>query len=127
MADPGVELALALGAGVYVVGLRRAWRTAGPRRLVTPAQVRFALAGWCATAMALLPPLDTAAARSLTAHMAQHVLLLAVAAPLLAAGAPSGWWCGRSRRRGGGRRWPDCGGWRTAVIGAGRRGQWGHC
>ena len=88
MVDPGVELALALGAGVYVVGLRRAWRTAGPRRLVTPAQVGFALAGWCATAIALLPPLDTAAARSLTAHMAQHVLLLAVAAPLLAAGAP---------------------------------------
>jgi putative membrane protein len=88
VADPGVELALAAGAAVYVLGLRRVWRTAGPGRLVTPAQVWLAGAGWCATAVALLPPLDTAAGHSLTAHMVQHVLLLAVAAPLLAAGNP---------------------------------------
>jgi putative membrane protein len=38
--------------------------------------------------VALLPPLATAAHDSLTAHMVQHVLLLVVAAPLLALGAP---------------------------------------
>jgi putative membrane protein len=83
-----VELALAVGVGVYALGVRHVRSTAGPGRLVTPAQVRWTAAGWCATAFALLPPLDTAAGHSLTAHMVQHVLLLAVAAPLLAAGNP---------------------------------------
>jgi putative membrane protein len=39
-------------------------------------------------AVALLPPLATRADDSLVAHMVQHVLLLVVAAPLLALGAP---------------------------------------
>ncbi|HJP66519.1 MAG TPA: cytochrome c oxidase assembly protein [Actinomycetota bacterium] len=83
-----MELVLAAGAGIYGLGLRRVWRTAGPGRLVSGAQARLFAGGWFVTALALLPPLDTAAGHSLTAHMVQHVLLLAVAAPLLAAGAP---------------------------------------
>jgi putative membrane protein len=43
-------------------------------------------AGWLTLAVALLPPIDTAAGHTLSAHMVQHVLLLAVAAPLLAVG-----------------------------------------
>ena len=38
--------------------------------------------------VALLAPLDTEAAASLTAHMVQHVILLVVATPLLVMGAP---------------------------------------
>lgn len=45
-------------------------------------------AGLGVTGVALVPPFDDAAARSLTAHMVQHVLLIAVAAPLLGGGLP---------------------------------------
>lgn len=47
-----------------------------------------AAAGAAAVAVALLSPLDTSAATSLTAHMIQHTLLILVAAPLLALARP---------------------------------------
>jgi len=45
-------------------------------------------AGLAATAVALVSPLDAVAGGLLVAHMVQHMLLILVAAPLLAAGAP---------------------------------------
>jgi putative membrane protein len=72
----------------YAIGLRRIWATAGPGRLVRVWE------GWCfgaglvVTAAALAGPMDSAAHRSFSAHMIQHVLLLSVAGPLLALGAP---------------------------------------
>lgn len=48
----------------------------------------FLLAGWLVVGVALSPPLDAAADEHLTAHMVQHMLLLAVAAPLLVLGEP---------------------------------------
>lgn len=78
-----------MGAGLaYGIGLRRAWRAAGRGRLVTRAQAAFFAAALATTAVALLPPLATRADHSLVVHMIQHVLLLVVAAPLLALGAP---------------------------------------
>jgi putative membrane protein len=50
----------------------------------------FFAAGLAAVAMAMAPPLEAAAGRRLSAHMAQHLLLMLVAAPLLAAGQPAG-------------------------------------
>lgn len=44
--------------------------------------------GLAAIVVALAPPIETYAPRLLWVHMAQHVLLLAVAAPLIALGAP---------------------------------------
>ena len=73
---------LALGAWLYARGVRRLgprW----PRR-----RVAAAAAGAITIAIALLSPLDTLAASSITAHMAQHTLLILVAAPLLALGRP---------------------------------------
>ena len=52
------------------------------RRAVTLA------AGVVAVLAALAPPLDAAAERRLSAHMVQHLLLVLVAAPLLAASRP---------------------------------------
>ena len=46
------------------------------------------LGGLMTTAVALVSPLHSAADSSLPVHMVQHVLLLAVAAPLLVAGSP---------------------------------------
>ncbi|NEE02025.1 cytochrome c oxidase assembly protein [Phytoactinopolyspora halotolerans] len=45
-------------------------------------------AALAALAVALLSPLETAAETYFSAHMVQHMLLIAVAAPLLAVGAP---------------------------------------
>lgn len=45
-------------------------------------------AGLVAVAVAVAPPLEAASGRWLSAHMAQHLLLMLVAAPLLAAGWP---------------------------------------
>ncbi|MET9066438.1 cytochrome c oxidase assembly protein [Streptosporangium sandarakinum] len=80
-------------AAAYLGGLRvfsgprlRSAR-AGARRLGTVRAACFA-GGLLAMAVALLPPLDHAADERLFAHMAQHMVLVVVAAPLLAAGAP---------------------------------------
>lgn len=48
----------------------------------------FLLAGWMVVGVALSPPLDAIADESLPWHMAQHMLLLAVAPPLLVLGEP---------------------------------------
>ena len=75
-----------VGAG-YARGVRRAWAAAGPGRVVRTGEAASFAAGLVALAVAL-GPLDASADTSLTAHMAQHVVLLVVAAPLLALGAP---------------------------------------
>ena len=85
-------------------------RARHPQRL--PASVRHTLAttsfylGLLAVLVALEGPLDHAADTSQAWHMAQHVLLLTIAAPLLVIGAPlsrAAWvvprsWTGRIRR-----------------------------
>jgi putative membrane protein len=72
----------------YAIGLRRIWATAGPGRLVRARQAWCFMAGLVVSAAALTGPVDSAAHRSFTAHMIQHVVLLSVAGPLLALGAP---------------------------------------
>jgi putative membrane protein len=88
VADLAVLPALAALGAVYAIGVSRAWGAAGRGRLVRVSQVRTFAAGAVVLAVALLPPLAASADESLTAHMVQHVLLLVVAAPLLALGAP---------------------------------------
>jgi cytochrome c oxidase assembly factor CtaG len=81
--DAGV-LALLLGAaGLYCLGLRR--RTRRP-----PSRTRdFAFAGaMLVLVAALTSPIDAAARYLLWVHMAQHLLLVQVAAPLLVVAAP---------------------------------------
>ena len=86
MADPGPAVLIVAAAGCYWAGRRRepvaaaAGREARRRSLFG--------AGLATVAVALLSPLDARAHASLTAHMVQHVLLLAVAPPLLVAAAP---------------------------------------
>jgi cytochrome c oxidase assembly factor CtaG len=46
------------------------------------------VAGLAAIAVAVAPPVETVTARHLSAHMVQHLVLMLVAAPLLAAGQP---------------------------------------
>jgi putative membrane protein len=71
---------LAVAAALYVVAARRVRRWPAARTAAFGA-------GLMALALALLV-LDGAADRTLTAHMAQHLVLIFVAAPLLVLGSP---------------------------------------
>lgn len=85
--DPAVAAGLAGAAVLYGVGLRRLWRT-GRGRGASPMRAGAFFAGLGALFVALVSPLDAAAEQLLSAHMVQHLLLLAVAPPLLILGRP---------------------------------------
>jgi len=85
--DPGSLTLIALVGLAYATGLRE-WRTYAGRPVVTSTQRLMFWAGLAVTGVAVASPLDSLSARTMTAHMAQHVLLLNVAGPLFALGAP---------------------------------------
>lgn len=76
--DPWTWAPMLAAAALYFKGLQLLARKPAPLR-----RAGFA-AGMAALFLALVWPLDVLAERSLAAHMAQHMLLIAVAAPLLA-------------------------------------------
>ncbi len=80
------DLVTALVAVAYLVGLDRLWVTPAGRRLVSTTPVLAATAGLVALVVVTNPPFDPWADRTLAGHMAQHVVLLALVAPLLALG-----------------------------------------
>ncbi|HZU78143.1 MAG TPA: cytochrome c oxidase assembly protein [Dehalococcoidia bacterium] len=86
--DRPLLAALALTALIYGTGLRRLWRQAGRGRGVEPWRAVSFAAGMLTLAAALLSPLDGLSSALFSAHMAQHLLLLAVAPPLLVLGLP---------------------------------------
>ena len=73
--------ALAYGRGLRVLGAKR-------NRPIAPRQATAFLGGLGLLAVALLSPLDALDSTLLSAHMAQHLLLLLVAPPLLVYGRP---------------------------------------
>ncbi len=74
--------------GVYAAGVIRLWRNAGYGRGIRPFEALAFATSWLALVIALSPPLDEWSEQSLAAHMVQHELLMVVAAPLIAVGAP---------------------------------------
>ncbi|WP_233275262.1 cytochrome c oxidase assembly protein [Pseudoxanthomonas suwonensis] len=85
-APPGAWLLPpALLLALYLAGLWRLWRRA-PGRGITPLEAAGFVAGILLLAFVLGGPLNAYARWSLGAHMAQHMLLLAVVPPLLLAG-----------------------------------------
>ena len=99
--DPVALASIAAVGWAYYAGAAR-WRRATGRPMVTPWESWSFAARLAAVAVAVASPLDAVADRSLTAHMTQHVLLLAVAGPLLALGSPLptlAWALPPSRRR----------------------------
>ena len=82
-------LALSLA---YGIALSHLWRSAGVGRLVARWQVAAYYGGVATLAIALLSPVDPLGGMLFSAHMVQHVLLIMVAAPLLALGAPAYTW-----------------------------------
>lgn len=79
---------LFLAIGLYSLGVAKLWMRAGPGRGVRPWQVACFAAGWLALAAMLLSPLDSLADRLFTAHMLEHEIMMAVAAPLLVVARP---------------------------------------
>ncbi len=87
--DPWVVAPLyACGAG-YLVGTQRLWTRAGPFHGISGRQVACFWAGWSALALALISPLHWWGERLFVAHMVEHCILIAVAAPLIVAARPT--------------------------------------
>lgn len=91
-AQPWLVALLLAAAALYAFGIARLWRNAGiGRGIRVSAAVRFAL-GWIALVLALVSPLDPLGDVLFSAHMVQHELLMAVAAPLFVLGRPLEAW-----------------------------------
>lgn len=86
--DPAVLLGLALAGWLYARGARALWRRAGPGGGLRRRQAAAFAGGLATLVVALVSPLDALGATLFAAHMAQHLILILVAAPLLVAGAP---------------------------------------
>jgi len=87
--DPLAWAALALVTGLYLRGARALWARAGVGHGLRRWQVAAYVGGLLTLAVALISPLDALGSALLSAHMVQHLLLIAVAAPLLALGRPT--------------------------------------
>ncbi|HEU4572437.1 MAG TPA: cytochrome c oxidase assembly protein [Candidatus Limnocylindrales bacterium] len=85
--DPTVVLPLALGAALYLMAVRRVDR-AHPANPVPRARTAAFLGGLIAIEIALQSPIEHYDTTLFSAHMVQHILLMFVAAPLIALGAP---------------------------------------
>jgi putative membrane protein len=82
----GTLIPVFLIGGAYAVGLRAFAHRRRERTRLAP--VASFAAGWIALALALLSPLHEASEELFSAHMVQHELLMAVAAPLMVLGKP---------------------------------------
>jgi cytochrome c oxidase assembly factor CtaG len=108
--EPPVVIALWLTGALYALGLRKVWRAAGTGHGVARWEAACFAAGWTALVLALVSPLHALGGALFSAHMAQHEVLMAVAAPLLVLGRPLVPWMWSLPRR-----------WRAPVGGAGKR------
>jgi putative membrane protein len=84
---PSVVFVLATAGLAYANGLRPT-RDRAALAAVVRRQRRAAIAAGVALTIALVSPVDAAAGTLLSAHMVQHLVLTAVAAPLLVVAAP---------------------------------------
>lgn len=87
--EPAVLVLVVVSGALYAAGIRRLWRRAGEGRVVSGAGVAAFYAGLVALLAALCSPLDALADTLFSAHMVQHVILVAVAPPLLVLGIPT--------------------------------------
>lgn len=86
--DPAVVLALLLSGWMYARGVERMWRRSGPGGGVRRWQAACFAGGWLTVAVAMVTPLHPLGETLFSAHMVQHELLMALAAPLLVLGRP---------------------------------------
>jgi cytochrome c oxidase assembly factor CtaG len=87
--DPWVVVPLYAGGIGYWFGTLRLWRHAGFGRGISFFQASCFWAGWIALALALVSPMHWLGERLFAAHMIEHCILIAVAAPLIAIARPT--------------------------------------
>jgi putative membrane protein len=85
--DPTVVLPLALAAALWLLAVRRV-DAAHPATPVPVARTAAFLAGLATIEIALQSPIEAYDTTLFSVHMVQHILLMFVAAPLIALGAP---------------------------------------
>ena len=88
--EPWIAIPMLAAAGLYGWGLFRLWRRSEHGRAALARGASIFLAGWAALAGATLSPLHQLGARSFTAHMVEHELIMLAAAPLLVWSRPLG-------------------------------------
>jgi putative membrane protein len=86
--DPGVVLPLAATGWLYLRGTRALWQSAAQGRGVRAREVTAFGLGWLTLVVALVSPVHRWGEALFSAHMVQHELLMALAAPLLVLGRP---------------------------------------
>lgn len=95
--DPWVVIPLLTSGLLYAVGTSRLWRRAGIGRGIPAWQAISYFAGWLCLAGALVSPLHALGEHLFTAHMVEHEIIMACAAPLLALSRPVGRFSGLCR------------------------------
>jgi putative membrane protein len=101
-----ITFPLAAIAFLYTIGATRLWRRSSRGRPERMRQALFFAAGWGVLTAALVSPIHALGERVFAAHMIEHELLMAVAAPLLVAACPGAvllWSLPASLRRGTGK------------------------
>jgi putative membrane protein len=86
--EPLVVVPLVLSAWLYIRGVRALWFTSGRGRGIRHREAVAFASGWATLTLSLVSPLHRLGGVLFTAHMAQHELLMVVAAPLLVLGRP---------------------------------------
>jgi putative membrane protein len=86
--EPGVVVLLLVSGCLYASGLSALWRAAGKGHGIKRREAAAFAGGWLSLAAALISPLHRLGGALFSAHMAQHELLMVVAAPLLVLGRP---------------------------------------
>lgn len=89
--DPWLTSLWGISLLLYLQGLRRLWRRDRGRGVSTGQAFCF-VTGWVALGVAMVWPLDVLGTWSLAAHMAQHMVLMSLAPPLLLSGRPGAVW-----------------------------------
>lgn len=87
--DPWVWMPMAVFAALYLRGMLVLRAKGAVMAATRPAALASFLGACAALILALLWPLDALSETSFAAHMAQHMMLIAVAAPLLALAQPA--------------------------------------
>jgi putative membrane protein len=105
--SPLVLAPLALSITLFLVGTARLWQHADLGRGVRPWQVSWFLSGWLLLFGALVAPLHWLGERLFAAHMLEHEVLMALAAPFIVVSRP-----------GGAMLWGLPASWRSTVGGA---------
>jgi putative membrane protein len=86
--EPVVVFSLILTAGLFILGLRKAWRHSGAGKGIRKWEALAFVGGWFALFIALVSPIHAWGQVLFSAHMTQHEILMLVAAPLLVLGRP---------------------------------------